>query len=75
MTVTADSKRRVVLPPAAKPGDLFELEVSGEGRFVLTRLVKPAEGVRLIREGGYLVAESARPITLEQTREAVNQFP
>ena len=76
MTVTADSQRRVVLPPAAKPGDLFDLEISEEeGKSVLTRLVKPVASVRLIREGDYLVAESDRPITLEQTREALDQVP
>jgi hypothetical protein len=75
MTVTADGKRRVVLPPAAKPGDLFDLEISGEGKFVLTRLVKLVAEVRLVRERGYLVAESDRPITLEQTREALDQYP
>jgi hypothetical protein len=75
MTVTADSQRRVVLPPAARPGDLFDLEISGDGKFILTRLAKPAGSVRLTREGAYLVAESNRPITWDQTREALDQFP
>ncbi len=37
MTVTADDKKRVVLP-AAKPGDRFDVQVSAEGTFILRRL-------------------------------------
>jgi hypothetical protein len=37
MTVKADNRRRVVLP-SAKAGDLFEVQVLGEGRLTLTRL-------------------------------------
>ena len=37
VTVTADDKKRVVLP-AAKPGDRFDLQASAEGNFVLRRL-------------------------------------
>jgi hypothetical protein len=37
VTVTADEKKRVVLP-SAKPGDRFELQASAEGTFVLRRL-------------------------------------
>jgi len=31
---TADTKRRVVLP-AAKPGDVFDIQSQGEGRLLL----------------------------------------
>ncbi len=41
MTVTADSKRRVVMP-GARPGDVFACEDEGNGRFLLVRLNKPA---------------------------------
>ena len=37
MTVTADDRKRVVLP-AAKPGDRFDLAAPEEGTFVLRRL-------------------------------------
>jgi len=37
VTVTADDKKRVVLP-SAEPGDRFDLQASGEGTFVLRRL-------------------------------------
>jgi len=37
VTVTADDKKRVVLP-SAKPGDRFDLQASEEGTFVLRRL-------------------------------------
>ena len=40
---TADAKRRVVLP-AAKPGDVFDIQSQGEGRLLLVRLERPQPG-------------------------------
>jgi hypothetical protein len=40
---TADAKRRVVLP-AAKPGDVFDIQTQGEGRLLLVRLERPEPG-------------------------------
>jgi hypothetical protein len=37
VTVTADDKKRVVLP-AARPGDCFDVQAPGDGTFVLRRL-------------------------------------
>ncbi|MEY2429583.1 MAG: hypothetical protein QOJ40_2468 [Verrucomicrobiota bacterium] len=44
MTVTADDRKRVVLT-AAKPGDCFDVQVSGDGTFVLRRL-EPVQSPR-----------------------------
>jgi len=41
MTVTADSKRRVVMP-GARPGDVFACQDEGNGHFLLVRLNKPS---------------------------------
>ena len=40
MTVTADTKRRVIVP-GAKPGDVFACERQDENRFLLVRLAAP----------------------------------
>jgi hypothetical protein len=40
MTVTADAKKRVVLPDA-KAGDVFACERQNENRFLLVRLAPP----------------------------------
>jgi len=40
MTITADSKKRVVVPDA-KPGDVFACERQGENHFLLVRLAAP----------------------------------
>lgn len=48
MTTKADSKRRVVLP-AARPGDVFDIQRQGEGQFLLIRLVRPPLGTRMTR--------------------------
>ena len=42
-TSTADAKRRVVLP-AARPGDVFDIQTQGEGRLLLVRLERPEPG-------------------------------
>ena len=40
MTITADSKKRVVIP-WVKPGDVFSCEQQDENRFSITRLNLP----------------------------------
>ena len=40
MTVTADAKRRVVVP-GVKPGDIFACEQQDENRFMLVKLNLP----------------------------------
>jgi hypothetical protein len=45
-TSTADTKRRVVLP-AARPGDIFDIQDQGEGRLLLVRLERPKPGPRM----------------------------
>jgi hypothetical protein len=79
MTAIADNKRRVTLRHA-KPGDRFDLrEIPEEGKYILTRLepVRPVRNqVKLMRcKEGYLVAVSKRPITQEQTRAYLDEFP
>ena len=52
MTVTADAKKRVVLPPA-KPGDRFDLRLDKDGTMVLIPLIpvqKPNQ-VTLVQHG------------------------
>jgi hypothetical protein len=48
MTTRADSKKRVVLP-TAKPGDVFDIQGEGEGRFLLVRLAPPKSKARMNR--------------------------
>ena len=77
MTVTTDSKRRVVLP-SAKPGDVFEVQFSGEGKLVLTRLepVEPRRArVKIEKRGGYSVGVLDRPINEAALKEALAEFP
>jgi hypothetical protein len=37
MTVVADEKMRVALP-TIQPGDSFDLQIAGDGKFLLTRM-------------------------------------
>ncbi|MGZ8900559.1 MAG: hypothetical protein ACXW3Z_10730 [Limisphaerales bacterium] len=75
MIIIADSRRRVTLPAPAHPGDAFAVEKISEGQFLLSRLEKPTRKVKLTREKGFLVASHGRPITMEQTRALMDEFP
>jgi hypothetical protein len=41
-TVTADQKRRVPLP-GAQPGDVFDVQASPDGKYILEKLVRQAD--------------------------------
>jgi hypothetical protein len=76
MTVTTDEKKRVVIP-TARPGDRFDVQVTAEGRVVLTRLelADKTDNIRLMKKNGYTVARGTRKITQEQVRAALDEFP
>lgn len=65
MTTKADSKRRVVLP-GARPGDVYEVQKQGEGRFILIRLERPEPKAALSREE-CLRAMAAAPLRLKMS--------
>ena len=76
MTVTADDKRRVVLP-GAKPGDRFDL-VPSAGGFVLRKLQpapKKRARVRIEKRAGYTVGITDQPINEQALKEALAEFP
>ena len=75
MIIIADARRRVTLPKSANPGDAFAIETTGKGQFLLSRLEKPTRRIKLSRENGFLVASTGRPITMEQTRALLDEFP
>lgn len=45
----ADAKRRVVIP-GAEPGDVFDIQGEGEGRYILVRLQRPPPRTRMTRQ-------------------------
>jgi len=57
-TTTADKKKRVVLP-AARPGDVFDVQQQGEGRLLLVRLVRPEPKARMSRLGCFRAMTAA----------------
>ncbi len=67
MTSKADSKRRVVLP-RARPGDVFDIQEQGEGRYVLVRLERP-EPKRFMSRDDCLRAMEDRPLHLGMSWE------
>jgi len=78
MTVVADNKKRVTLRQA-RPGERFDVEIAGDGKYVLTRLepvraTRPAR-VRMKKRGPYSVGVLDRPIDPQSIREALAEFP
>jgi hypothetical protein len=76
MIVTTDEKKRVIIP-SARPGERFDIQLTPEGNVVLMRLGATEEHktVRLVKKHGYTVARGAHPITQEQVRRALDEFP
>lgn len=77
MTLIADDKKCVLLP-AARPGDSFDLQAAGEGRFVLTRLASGSPGfatMKVEKRGGFSVGVLDHPIEQQALAEALNEFP
>lgn len=74
MTITADAKKRVRLG-MAKPGDRFDVQVTGEGTFLLRRLEPVKEHPMRARldKSGKLVTD--RPIDMDALKQALADFP
>ena len=66
---TVDAKLRVVLP-AAKPGDVFDIQSQGEGRLLLVRLERPTPGPGM-GMGSCLEAIAAAPLRPKMTWDSL----
>jgi len=73
---TADAKRRVVLP-AARPGDVFDIQSQGEGRLLLVRLErpKPAPRMSMARCLEAIAAAPLRPKMSWESLKAMTREP
>ena len=77
MTVIADSKKRVTLRQV-RPGERFDVQITPDGRYVLTKL-EPVTGlpakVRIRKCGRYHVGVLDRPISEAALKEALAEYP
>ena len=71
-TTRADSKKRVVLP-AARPGDVFDIQEQQEGRYLLVRLQRPEAAHKKSIEQ-CLDAIAARPLTPKLSWEELRRL-
>ena len=71
-----DAKQRVALP-AAKPGDVFDIQSQGEGRLLLVRLErpKPAPGMSLESCLEAIAAAPLRPKMTWDSLKAMTREP
>ncbi|MGB5295978.1 MAG: hypothetical protein WBP34_13580 [Thermoanaerobaculia bacterium] len=66
-TSKIDSKKRIVLPKG-RPGDVFDIQQQGEGRYLLVRLEKPEPASRITRQA-CLEAMTDAPLSPAMTWE------
>jgi hypothetical protein len=69
---TADNKKRVVIP-AARPGDIFDVQQQSEGKVVLVRLIRPKSKARMSRAES-LRAIAARPLRPKMTWQELSRI-
>jgi hypothetical protein len=74
MTVIADSRKRVILKPA-KPGDRFDLQLTEDGKVILTPLARVEKKVPIVKpvrtkEGWLMFPPGKRP-SRESIRAAI----
>jgi AbrB family looped-hinge helix DNA binding protein len=85
MNATVYGRGQMVIPARARkearigPGDVVSVEPEGDGRILLIRLEKPkperAKVTIRYRKGTHAVATVGRPITSEQVRALLVDFP
>jgi AbrB family looped-hinge helix DNA binding protein len=86
MTATVYNRGQMVIPAQARKqarigqGDLLNVQIQGDGRLLLVRLERPKETpaakVRIIRrKGKHPVGDIGRPITREEIKTALADFP
>jgi hypothetical protein len=73
-TLTVDDHQRVRLPDV-KPRQVFAHEKGPGGQIILTPIEPHSTKVRLMKKNGYTVAVTDHPITQEQVRQALDEFP
>lgn len=70
-TARADAKKRVVIP-TAHPGDIFDIQSQGDGRFLLIRLGSPGRSRRSREE--CMAAIARNPIRLRLSWDEVRRL-
>jgi AbrB family looped-hinge helix DNA binding protein len=85
MIANVYGRGQMVIPARARkeagigPGDVVSVEPEGDGRIVLIRLEKPEckpTKVKIqYRKGTHAIATVGRPITSEQVRTLLTDFP
>src|SRR5437764_8947551 len=74
-SLTVDEKQRIRLPDA-KPGQVFAYEKGVAGQVILTPVDPDAvPRAKLVRRNGRLLGEASRPVTTEDVKRAMENFP
>ena len=76
-TTNADSRKRVVLPPAPQ-GEVYAVHDNQDGSFTLTVIrpaIPPSPKSRLAKEAGYTVVVPSQAINESAIKELLADFP
>jgi hypothetical protein len=74
----SDQRRRVTLPPPARPKDSWISETVRPDQILLTRVRRPLKSAtkpQIIRQNGYSVGVLPRPIDPKAITRALEEFP
>jgi hypothetical protein len=75
---TVDERKRIRLP-SAKPGQVFAIESSSDGKVIRLTQVEPVQSgparVRFAKKDGFTVLVSDRPIDEAALKAALEEFP
>jgi hypothetical protein len=76
MTVIADSRKRVILKPA-KPGDRFDVQITGDGKVILTPLGPVEKEVPVVKpvrtKEGWLMFPPGKHPSRQAIRDAIRE--
>ncbi len=78
MITTKVDKRKRVLVPHAKPGQVYAVESRADGSFTLTAVQTskaPAPKCRLTKEDGFTVVLPSQPINEQAVKKLLADFP
>jgi len=76
MKLRTDNQRRLYGRDVLKPDTIYEAEIDGAGRITLVELApKESPQAKLVRRGRKTYLQTARPLTNEDVRKVMDQFP
>jgi hypothetical protein len=75
MTTIVDERRRVVLPKSARPGEVYSVQKTAAGHFVLEKINQPLRRAKLVRKNGFQMLDNGHRVTQQDVEQVMAEFP